>query len=308
MAKDYQVSQLQTNEADCGLFMTYNAECLALGRSTLDEQVTGTQLRLRYLERLLQLERQSRSEQQVLTMVLGSGKKLGAKRRRIPVELALPESKKARANDWTPPSHLGSENAWLEERDHFAKILHEDETSQPERAEELLDMIEAIGCDEVMIAWEEAILQAKSQTKLQPQAIDSTAKAICRLTDRTEVRTFIDKVLIRIGKWMFAIKILQDVERLRKKGPPSKQSSDAEIAHGGNAVTRAINSFMIEVNQNQSDLDRAKDRERDYRKFKKWWGEGQIWVTLCNAVGAGVLLLIPGGQCATHGHRVTNKQ
>ena len=36
--------------------------------------------------------------------------------------------------------------------------------------------------------------------------------------------------------------------------------------------------------------------------------EGQIWVALSNAVGAGILLLIPGRPCATNGHGISNKQ
>ena len=280
--------------------------------------MTGIQLRYRFLERLLQLERQGKSERQIMDMVLGSENKMRIKRRRIPPEISCTESsqdelesKKPRMTDWTPPSHLSYANAWLEERDHLARIVHVNEKSRlecPKRAEELLSMIEAIGCHEVMIAWDEAVLQWESQAKAQSQAIDSTAKAICRLTERTEVRTFVDKVMVRIGKWMFAIKILQDVEKFRRQKAPSKRSDNAETAPGGNAVTRAMTLFMNEVNQSLTGPDRAKEREQEYRKYKKWWDEGQIWVALSNAVGAGILLLIPGRPCATNGHGISNKQ
>ena len=37
--------------------MIYNADCLASNRDILEEQIDGIQLRYRYLERLLELER-----------------------------------------------------------------------------------------------------------------------------------------------------------------------------------------------------------------------------------------------------------
>ena len=112
--------------------------------------------------------------------------------------------------------------------------------------------------------------------------------------------------MVRIGKWMFAIKILQEVEKFRRQRPPSKQN--ALTALDGNAVTRAITLFMEEVNQNLSDPDRANEPEQEYRKYKKWWDEGQIWIALCNAMGAGILLFIPGDSCASYGRRISNRQ
>lgn len=72
------------------------------------------------------------------------------------------KSKKIHMADWVPPSHLGSEDAWLEEQNKLAatSFMCEHEETQPKcqaRAEELLRMIEAIGCNEVMMAWNEAV-------------------------------------------------------------------------------------------------------------------------------------------------------
>ena len=182
----------------------------------------------------------------------------------------------------------------------------EHEETQPKcqaRAEELLRMIEAIGCNEVMMAWNEAVTQEKSQANPKTQMTHSTAKAICHLAERTANRSFRDKVIMRVGKWIFAMKILQDVNKFRQQGVPSRQigiKPDAD--HGGNAVTRALTMFMKEVHPNYLKPDQIKERQQEYRKYKKWWDEGQIWVSLSNAVDAGILLLIPGGHCAEDGH------
>ena len=71
--------------------MLYNAECLAIDRNTLEGKVTGVQLRYRFLERLLQIERIGKSERQIMGTVLGSGKKFRVKRRRIPEDLSCIE-------------------------------------------------------------------------------------------------------------------------------------------------------------------------------------------------------------------------
>lgn len=300
--------------------MTYNADCLAAGRNTLEEKVDGVELRYRYLKLILELERRGKSERQIMEMVLPPGKKLRVKRRRISGNVSGDtssqdqlESKKPRVVDWVPPSYLGSEDAWLRERDSIVATNFTRERKgalaiSRERAEELLRMIEAIGCAETMTAWTEAVTQNKSQTKSETCMPDSTAKAICLLAERTEIRSFIDKILLRIGKWIFAMKIMQDVEKFRRQGAPSRSYDNAEEDRGGNAVTRALTIFMEEVHSRFQEPNQTKEREQEYRKYKKWWDEGQIWVALGNAVGAGILLLIPGGHCAKDGHRVSNKQ
>lgn len=137
--------------------MVYNADCLASNRDP-PEQIDGAQLRNRYLERLLELERQGRSEWQMVEMVLPPNETLRIKRRRVPEDMSDDEpcqnkrgAKRSRRADWVPPSRLGPRAAWIEERSNLAAITsgHEYGKIMPkhwERAEELLQMIEAIGC------------------------------------------------------------------------------------------------------------------------------------------------------------------
>ncbi len=299
--------------------MIYNADCLASNRDTLEERVDGVQLRYRYLERLLELERQGRSERQVVDMVLPPNKTLRIKRRRVPEDISddesdrdQPGSRKSRRVDWRPPSHLGSENAWIEERNHVAATISKQRygRSKPEcgeRAEELLRMIEAIGCEDVMATWEEAIAEGKSGIRV-PTA-DSTAKAICQLIERAQIRSLKDKVLLRIGKWIFTMKILQDVEKLKKEGAPSRQSVlKADVDVKGPALKRAFTNFITEAYPELQKPEFDKQRDAQYSKYRQWWREGQIWVLLYNAFGAAVLLLVPAGQRAEGGYSVSNHQ
>ena len=57
---------------------------------------------------------------------------------------------------------------------------------------------------------------------------------------------------------MFAIKILQNVERFRKQKLLFKQNNNTKTIFAKNAVTRAIKLFMNNVNHNLSDSDQKK--------------------------------------------------
>lgn len=110
----------------------------------------------------------------------------------------------------------------------------------------MLRIIKAIGCEDVITAWDKAIAVEKSGVRV-PTA-DSTVQAIYQLTERAHVRSFKDKVLLRIRKWIFIIKILQDVEKLRKEGAPSRQSVlKADIDVRGHILKRAFIKFMTEA-------------------------------------------------------------
>ncbi len=70
------------------------------------KQIDDVQLRYHYLKRLLELERQGKSERQILNMILPLNKTLRIKRRRIPEDISddqsgqnQPESKKSRRVD-----------------------------------------------------------------------------------------------------------------------------------------------------------------------------------------------------------------
>ncbi|KAK3169321.1 hypothetical protein OEA41_008704 [Lepraria neglecta] len=312
-------SQQQENSDDCGIYMIYNADCLASIRDTLEERIDGVQLRYRYLERLLELERQGRSERQIVDMILPPRKTLRIKRRRVPEDISDDESnqdqqgsRKSRRVDWRPPLHLGSHDAWIEERNYLTATISKQRYGRSkqdcgERAEELLRMIEAIGCEDVMTTWDEAIAEEKLGVRL-PTA-DSTAKAICQLVERAHVRSFKDKVLLRIGKWIFTMKMLQDVEKLRKDGAPSRQSVlKADVNVRGPALKRAFANFMGEAHPELQEPELNKQRDVQYAKYRNWWREGQIWVLLYNAFGAAILLLVPAGQRAEGGYSINNQQ
>ena len=299
--------------------MIYNADCLASNRDTLKEQIDGVQLRYRYLERLLDMERQGRSERQVMGMVLPPNKTLKIKRRRIPGDVTGDESdqnhhgsRKNRKLVWTPPSHLGPRDAWQEERKHLTATISQQRYGRSrqecgERAEELLRMIEAIGCEDVMTTWNEAITEETSGVRLP--TTDSTARAICQLVERAQIRSFKDKVLLRIGKWIFTMKILQDVERLKKEGTPSRQSVlKADVDTKGPALKRAFIKFMEEAHPELQKPELSKQRDAQYFRYRNWWREGKIWVLLYNAFGAAVLLLVPAGQSTKGGYPISNQQ
>ena len=102
------------------------------------------------------------------------------------------------------------------------------------------------------------------------------------------------------------MKILQDVERFRKEGAPSRQSvTKAEADVRGHAVKRAFANFIKEAHP---EIQLEKKREEQFRKYRKWWREGQIWVLLYNAFGAAILLLIPGGERTREGSPIYNEQ
>lgn len=68
-AEVVQASQQQGNGSDCGIYMIYNADCLASNPDTMGGQMDGIGLRYRYLGRLVELERQGSSERQIMEMV-----------------------------------------------------------------------------------------------------------------------------------------------------------------------------------------------------------------------------------------------
>ncbi len=279
--------------------MVYNADRISSDQDTVNEAVDGTLLRHRYLSLLMGLERRSRAERRIKGTVLSSKNHLGMKRRRISVNDNEEDSNKeeGEANkvspNWPSPE-------WREERDKLFNICvtHEygkDEAERWARADELLRMIEAVGCSEIMAAWTKAKAQYKNNTTPGKKAAESTAKVIYRLAERTGVRSFNDKIILRIGKWLFALKISEDVNKSR---------GEKEVS-GGNAVTNALEKFLSEVHP---DLTDPNQKKQEYRKYKKWWDEGKIWVALCDATGAGILLLIPGSHCVEDGHTISNKQ
>ncbi|MCJ1250108.1 hypothetical protein MMC30_007334 [Trapelia coarctata] len=299
-AEKKQASQQQQSSDDCGIFTIYNAECLALKRDPIQERVDGRQLRYRYLKSLLELGDRGETEQDLVSMVT-SGFKI--KRRIIEDQESDSDPRKYRRIEWTPPSHLGPEVAWITARDRLATNI---KNGCKERAQELLYLIEAVGCEEVKRAWDDTMAREKDSPSIIASLtkVDSiTSIRLHQLLVRATDRCFRTQVVLRIGKWMFAMKILRDVENLREKGPPSKQSASIPTAEGeGNAVTRALTAFVKEVHPSMEPCNVQDSPE--YRKYRQWRKEGQIWILLSRAFGAGILLLIPNGHCIRTGHKL----
>ena len=314
-----QSSRQQENNSDCEIYMMYNADCLVSNRDTLKEQIDDVQLRYRYLERLVDLERRGRSERQIVNMILSPNKKLKIKKRRVSEDISgdefdqnQEELKKSRRLNWEPSSHLGSQDAWLEKRNHLAAIsskYEQPESKHLKRAEELLRMIEAVGCEEVMTAWDEAIAREQSHIKLGTSKTDSTARIICQLIEGAQIRSFKDKILLRIDKWIFTMKILQDIETERKRAS-SEQSTFRIKADdkGKKASTKTFAKFMKKAHFELQESSLAKKRELQYCKYRRWWRDDQIWVYLYNAFDAVILLLIPGGQRIKERCAIYNEQ
>ena len=253
-------------------------------------------------------ERRGASERYLGQAIRGREVKL--KRRRVPESMDVEEeaTSKRRSTPWEPPSGLGSQQAWLDERDRlvgtaFPEQSGLDEPRRRERAEELLHMIEAIGCKDVMAAWHNASMQEKSTVKLEAAAAAANdLKAICQFVDKTQSKSFKDKALLRVGKVFFTLLIVKEIERIktqvdinRPKPPPSGK---------GHVLYQAINGFL------ESAYPGIHEDERDkkHRKFRDWWYESQIWVRMYSVYGFAILLLIPDGHCTKNGRSISNKQ
>lgn len=211
---------------------------------------------------------------------------------------------------WVPPSHLGPPQAWIKERDNLAMTAfsNQSEDTAPkrkERAEELLHMIEAIGCEDVMAAWDQAIAQERSLRGLRSSLTSNSAQAICRFIERSQVKSFKDKVLLRIGKLLFTIRISQDVGNIRDAAALSRQKGNTTPANGkGHAIYQAIEKFLAQA---YPEL-RPEEREKKHSRYRELWYEGQIWFRMNRVFGCSILLLIPDGHCSKGGRSISNKK
>ncbi len=319
ITEDLQSSRQQENDSDCEIYMMYNADCLVSNRDTLEKQIDDVRLRYHYLERLVDLERQERSEQQIVNMILSSNKKLRIKKRRVSEDISDDESdqnqeefKKSRRLNWESSSHLDSQDAWLEKWDHLVTISSKYERSESKhlkRAKELLRMIETVECEKVTTAWDEAITQKQSHIKLETLKIDSTTEIICQLIKRAQIRSFKNKILLCIDKWIFTMKILQDVEIERKRASSEQSTFKIKVDDKEKkALTKAFAKFIREAHSELKESSLAKKRELQYCKYRRWWRDDQIWVYLYNAFDVVILLLISKRQHIKEECAIYNEQ
>ena len=163
-----------------------------------------------------------------------------------------------------------------------------DQVATQRRAEHLLKMIEAIGCQEVLDFWEQR--PPRSSPRING---GSTAKKIYSLVSRGQSRTFKEVVLLRIGKYLFTSQILDRVSVLRSQGPPSKQPVAIAGSTGeGKAITRALKAFVKDVHDEPAEALEA----YEIRRCRRWWQDGKIWKLLADKVNPAILLLIPSGH------------
>jgi len=276
-----QSSQQQENDSDCEIYMMYNADCLVSNRDTLKKQIDNVLLWYHYLECLVNLECRERSEQQIVNMILSSNKKLKIKKRHVSEDISDDESdqnqeklKKSRRLNWESSSHLDSQDAWLKKWDHLVAIslkYEQSELKHLKRAKELLWMIETVKCEKVMTAWNEAIVREQSHIKLETSKIDSMTKVIYQLIEKTQIRLFKNKILLRINKWIFTMKILQDVEIKRKRVSSEQSTFKIEVNNKEKkALTKTFAKFIKEAHSELQESSLAKKWELQYCKYRRW--------------------------------------
>lgn len=129
------------------------------------------------------------------------------------------------------------------------------------RAEHLLRMVHTIASREFVSTW-----TTNSNPFLpRPPRVTSAAGAIYSMASRGQSQTFIDNVLLRIGKYLLAVRITNRVHSLRSQRASSKQRVPIAGSTGeGNAVTRALREFLDESIK-ETRLD-AKERELELQR------------------------------------------
>ena len=97
--------------------MIYNAGCLASNQSTLEESISGIQLRYSYLKRFLEMEHEEGVGRELVTAVLPISKKVRFRRPRALED--VPDDEMSERQHWVPPPGMGSYDMWIKERDSF---------------------------------------------------------------------------------------------------------------------------------------------------------------------------------------------
>lgn len=291
-----QVSVQQENTHDCGLYTIRNAELLSRPQHTDWYNGNALDLRQYYLKRVIDFAIWSKHNL-ILQRSVYDERRPQRIKRSLPSDFSqnLSSSRRKCAVDWEPPSRIEEESRydWIISRETLVKDITDpsfDDVANLRRAEHLLRMIDAIASDEVLESWKAVPMP---YTQKLPGSSPSAANAIYSLVSRGQSRSFRDNAILRVGKYLFASRILHRVDYLRSLGAPSKQPVATAGSTGeGNAVTRALKGFVHEVYH-----DISQDVEdREIRKCKQWWNDGKIWKMLADAIDPAILLLIPSGQ------------
>ncbi|KAL8765914.1 MAG: hypothetical protein Q9209_007157 [Squamulea sp. 1 TL-2023] len=293
------VSAQQNNPDDCGIYTIQNAEILSEAPQARSCEEDPDRLRSLYLGKLIDFAERSKQNRCFRGLVRDEKPFM---KRLCPSELSVLSEVpgKRRCKDWQSSTIVKAD--WEQERETLTKSISNgssDKIMSRKRAEHLLTMIDAIACKDVLDAWKNTPRepnQSESQDRLP-----SVAQAIHNLVNRSQSRSFRDIVLLRIGKYLLASQILDQVNRLRSEGSPSKQRVATAGSSGeGNAVSRALRAFVREVYPDIA----GPFEDYEIRKCKHWWEDGKIWKLLADAVNPAVLLLIPSGHKGSDDNRI----
>ncbi|KAI4089814.1 MAG: hypothetical protein L6R37_007992 [Teloschistes peruensis] len=305
-------SPCQSNEYDCGLYTLLNAERLSLSPPSMEDE-SGLVLRQRYLKVLFQHALWARHHLAIQESISGNNKPARLKRFHVaeededPEESATHDTKRARNTQWEPSSRLGkSEKEWQTLRDGLAVKISRgstDDVRNGQRADHLMRMMCAIAGKEVLAALEDTLKAAK-ETSEAPMG-SCVATTIYNLLSRGQDRSYKDHIILRLGKYLFASRIANKVDILRSQGAPSKQRvATAGSTGSGNAVSRALGSFLGEVYPDTE----HRPRDSEVRKCRQWWNEGKLWRVLAGAVDPMILLLMPSGQKSYDEQRIWDSE
>ena len=283
-----------------------NAERLSLAPPGEPHDPVGKYLRRRYLRMLMDLATWGNNFFRMQRMVYSTRRPVCMKRGYDEdISGDCPSPKKARFPDrLRQVSGIDSEAGWEIELQSLEQSIGARSTTRSvdrARADHLLRMIDAIAGHELLEQW-----KAYPEYKRHTGFIQTTAAAaIYVMLSRGQSRSFMDNVLLRTGKYLFASRIAQYAQELRVQGPPSKQPvSSAGSTGEGNAITRALKRFVLEIYP-----DASRDTVvSEIRKCKQWWSDGKIWMLLANAVDPAILLLIPSGHTSSDGHRIWDSE
>ncbi|KAL8855276.1 MAG: hypothetical protein Q9178_008074 [Gyalolechia marmorata] len=294
---------------DCGFHCIENAEYLSL-RSPNGQLglagIAGNLLRKRYLEKTQELAIRSKHELELRRICHDSWSLDRFKRSRSFEDIENKRLKRRCTGEWKTPKEdltVVPVSKWSEQCQKITdalKVGSSEPIENRKRAEHLLRMVYSVASKEVVNSWNSSSNVAPQNT---PQA--SVAVAIYSMVNRGQSRSFYDNVVLRIGKYLLASRIVTRVEQLRRERSPSKQPvAVAGVTGEGNAVTRAFNEFVNELKE-----DFAQDiRDREIQKCKQWWNEGKVWIHLADAIDPAVLLFIPSGHESWDGQKIYDSE
>ena len=262
-----QPSLQQKNDIDCGLFLLRNAERFSKSANDISDDVSGEDLRMRYLRMCIEAHNRNQLNATLETAVFGKSV-CPRKRKRLEDSdpEAIEEDYASNVNDHCALS-VGKGAAidlWTTECETLTQKLKllrprankvQDLEATQAEAKSLMAKVQAVGCEDVL-----SDLKRMDYSYQMDYAHNSTAATIAGLIKQATKRLFRDHILLRIGLTLLLQDINHRLERIRKDGPTPRQSLVQ-----GYAITRAYDEFVAEA---YPDLDSSERNEhvQAYRK------------------------------------------